>query len=103
MKKKKKEKGKGRLSPPVFTRLIRYDFVSLMAKGKRRKRCFVTVGTTKFEDLVKGMDTEVVLEALVSAGYTNLVLQIGGTIRTNGCAQTKDNNKKEQGEAEERH
>ena len=70
-----------------------------MAKGKRqRKRCFVTVGTTKFEDLVKGMDTEVVLEALVSAGYTNLVLQIGrGQYEPTGVLKPKTTTKKNKG------
>ncbi|QDZ23959.1 glycosyltransferase [Chloropicon primus] len=45
--------------------------------GTRGKRCFVTVGTTKFEDLIRSVDSEEVRDALVRAGYTNLTLQIG--------------------------
>ena len=99
VKKKKKGKGKGTtVSSCVHEVDSDDDFVSLMAKGKRRKRCFVTVGTTKFEDLVKGMDTEVVLEALVSAGYTNLVLQIGrGQYEPTGVLKPKTTTKKNKG------
>ena len=100
--KKKKGKGKGKGTTVSSDCVHEVDsddgFVSL-AKGKRRrKRCFVTVGTTKFEDLVKGMDTEVVLEALVSAGYTNLVLQIGkGQYEPTGVLKPKTTTKKNKG------
>eukprot|EP00215_Chloropicon_roscoffensis_P002193 CAMPEP_0198467446 /NCGR_PEP_ID=MMETSP1456-20131121/4664_1 /TAXON_ID=1461544 ORGANISM="Unidentified sp., Strain RCC1871" /NCGR_SAMPLE_ID=MMETSP1456 /ASSEMBLY_ACC=CAM_ASM_001119 /LENGTH=259 /DNA_ID=CAMNT_0044193467 /DNA_START=58 /DNA_END=837 /DNA_ORIENTATION=- len=99
VKKKKKGKGKGTtVSSCVHEVDSDSGFVSLKAKGKRRKRCFVTVGTTKFEDLVKGMDTEVVLEALMSAGYTNLVLQIGrGQYEPTGVLKPKTTTKKNKG------
>ena len=81
----KKKKGKG-------------TTVSSCVHEVDSKRCFVTVGTTKFEDLVKGMDTEVVLEALVSAGYTNLVLQIGrGQYEPTGVLKPKTTTKKNKG------
>jgi beta-1,4-N-acetylglucosaminyltransferase len=38
---------------------------------------FVTVGTTKFEELVKMVDSKEVKEALVQRGYDRLVVQFG--------------------------
>lgn len=37
----------------------------------------VTVGTTKFDALVKAVDSTAVADALVARGYTRLVIQIG--------------------------
>lgn len=37
----------------------------------------MTVGTTKFEELIRAVDSPEVLEALLVAGYTSLTLQIG--------------------------
>jgi len=98
----KKKRGKGKASSTVTrsssSKVLQQSFVS----ASPRKRCFVTVGTTKFEDLVRGMDTEVVLDALVSAGYTDLVLQIGkgkyeptGVLKPNTTKKNKGRRKKE--------
>ncbi|CAG9332731.1 unnamed protein product [Blepharisma stoltei] len=38
---------------------------------------FVTVGTTKFEELIKAIDTDEVLEALRDQGLTKVLCQIG--------------------------
>mmetsp|Transcript_4260 Transcript_4260/g.11016 ORF Transcript_4260/g.11016 Transcript_4260/m.11016 type:complete len:192 (+) Transcript_4260:283-858(+) len=41
------------------------------------KLAFLTVGTTKFDKLVKAIDDKLVLKTLVESGYTRLTLQIG--------------------------
>lgn len=38
---------------------------------------FVTVGTTKFDALIRAVDRQTFADALVAAGYTRLVMQIG--------------------------
>lgn len=38
---------------------------------------FVTVGTTKFEELIRSIDSDEVLKALRNRGYTHVVVQIG--------------------------
>jgi beta-1,4-N-acetylglucosaminyltransferase len=47
------------------------------ATRKEKKAAFVTVGTTKFEQLIRAIDSPLVLSALLDAGYTHLTLQIG--------------------------
>lgn len=44
-----------------------------------KKKIFVTVGTTKFDELIKAVLSSEVLEALSLKGYMELVLQIGKT------------------------
>lgn len=38
---------------------------------------FVTVGTTKFDALIRAVDQQAFADVLVAAGYTRLVMQIG--------------------------
>ncbi|KAL4427919.1 hypothetical protein ABPG75_002008 [Micractinium tetrahymenae] len=38
---------------------------------------FVTVGTTKFDALIRAVDRQAFADTLVAAGYTRLVMQIG--------------------------
>ncbi|KAI8470239.1 MAG: glycosyl transferase [Monoraphidium minutum] len=42
-----------------------------------RKSVLVTVGTTKFEALIRAVDTQAFSDALVSKGYSRLVIQKG--------------------------
>jgi beta-1,4-N-acetylglucosaminyltransferase len=44
---------------------------------KTGKKIFITVGTTKFEELIKHLDEEETLKVFKEFGYTNLVYQIG--------------------------
>ena len=44
---------------------------------KEQKTVFVTVGTTKFDELIKGTTSDVALEWMVSQGYTHLIVQYG--------------------------
>lgn len=37
----------------------------------------VTVGSTKFDELIKAVDNERVADALVAKGYDKLILQVG--------------------------
>lgn len=37
---------------------------------------FVTVGTTKFDALIRAVDQQAFADALVAAGYTRLVMQV---------------------------
>lgn len=41
------------------------------------KHVFVTVGTTKFDALVRAVDDATVLETLYRKGFTSLLAQIG--------------------------
>ncbi|XP_063046695.1 UDP-N-acetylglucosamine transferase subunit ALG13 homolog [Engraulis encrasicolus] len=41
------------------------------------KRVFVTVGTTRFDELIDSVTSEETVQALVGRGYTELVLQVG--------------------------
>ncbi|TGZ39023.1 Uncharacterized protein DBV15_02387 [Temnothorax longispinosus] len=43
------------------------------------KTVFVTVGTTKFDDLITTVLSRAVLEALSARGYKHLILQIGNS------------------------
>jgi beta-1,4-N-acetylglucosaminyltransferase len=45
--------------------------------GSGGKMCFVTVGTTNFNDLIVSLDQEQTLASLRARGFTELVLQIG--------------------------
>ncbi|XP_057873702.1 uncharacterized protein LOC131079691 isoform X2 [Cryptomeria japonica] len=45
--------------------------------GESERTVFVTVGTTSFDSLVKAVDSTQCKEALVSKGYTNLLIQLG--------------------------
>ncbi len=45
-----------------------------------KKTCFVTVGTTKFEALIEAMDSDPVLEALESRGFSRVLVQFGNGI-----------------------
>ncbi|KAG9439042.1 hypothetical protein H6P81_019207 [Aristolochia fimbriata] len=47
------------------------------ADGASRKTVFVTVGTTCFDSLVRGVDTHSVKEELSRKGYTDLLIQMG--------------------------
>ena len=38
---------------------------------------FVTVGTTKFDALIRAVDSQAFADTLVARGYTRLVMQIG--------------------------
>ncbi|XP_014210134.1 UDP-N-acetylglucosamine transferase subunit ALG13 homolog [Copidosoma floridanum] len=42
-----------------------------------RKKIFVTVGTTKFDDLIKTITTDEVLQELSKKGYSEMIMQIG--------------------------
>ncbi|XP_076766023.1 alg13 UDP-N-acetylglucosaminyltransferase subunit [Xylocopa sonorina] len=46
---------------------------------------FVTVGTTKFDELIRTLLTSEILEALSSKGYNELVLQVGKTLYVPDC------------------
>jgi len=43
----------------------------------KEKRVFVTVGSTKFDDLIKAVDTQNFITVLEKAGYTSLHIQTG--------------------------
>ncbi|XP_012257956.2 UDP-N-acetylglucosamine transferase subunit ALG13 homolog [Athalia rosae] len=43
------------------------------------KKVFVTVGTTKFDELINTVTTPEVLKALSNRGYNHLILQIGNS------------------------
>ncbi|XP_034174011.2 alg13 UDP-N-acetylglucosaminyltransferase subunit [Osmia lignaria lignaria] len=45
-----------------------------------KKKVFVTVGTTKFDELIRTALSSEVLEALSSRGYNEMILQIGKTL-----------------------
>jgi beta-1,4-N-acetylglucosaminyltransferase len=38
---------------------------------------FVTVGTTRFDALIRAVDRRAFADVLVAAGYTRLIMQIG--------------------------
>ncbi len=44
---------------------------------KKKKSCFVTVGTTQFDTLIKTLDSIQTLETLLAAGVSQLILQVG--------------------------
>ncbi|XP_076628375.1 alg13 UDP-N-acetylglucosaminyltransferase subunit [Colletes latitarsis] len=50
-----------------------------------RKRVFVTVGTTKFDELIETVLNSEILEALSLKGYNELILQIGKTSYVPNC------------------
>ncbi|OIW10229.1 hypothetical protein TanjilG_27980 [Lupinus angustifolius] len=43
----------------------------------KRRVVFVTVGTTRFDSLVKSVDSEIVKQELFAKGYTHLLIQLG--------------------------
>jgi beta-1,4-N-acetylglucosaminyltransferase len=45
--------------------------------GDGAKLAFVTVGTTKFDDLIRALDTDACLEALAARGFSRVLMQIG--------------------------
>ncbi|XP_017878832.1 UDP-N-acetylglucosamine transferase subunit ALG13 homolog [Ceratina calcarata] len=51
-----------------------------------KKKIFVTVGTTKFDELIEKLLSREVLEALSMKGYNELVLQIGKTSLIPDCS-----------------
>lgn len=50
-----------------------------------KKRIFVTVGTTKFDELIEKVLSREILEVLATKGYNELVLQIGKTSLIPDC------------------
>jgi beta-1,4-N-acetylglucosaminyltransferase len=52
--------------------LIFHRTVAMSGRG-----VFVTVGTTKFEDLIREVDKKEFIEVLLSQGYTSMKVQIG--------------------------
>lgn len=50
-----------------------------------KKKIFVTVGTTKFDELIKTVLSSEVLEILSSKGYNEIILQIGKTLFIPNC------------------
>ncbi|XP_078036871.1 alg13 UDP-N-acetylglucosaminyltransferase subunit [Augochlora pura] len=50
-----------------------------------RKKVFVTVGTTTFDELIKTVLTAEILEALSLKGYNELILQIGKSTLEPDC------------------
>ncbi|XP_003703929.1 alg13 UDP-N-acetylglucosaminyltransferase subunit [Megachile rotundata] len=50
-----------------------------------KKTVFVTVGTTKFDDLIKTVLTSEILQALSLKGYNEMILQIGKTVFVPDC------------------
>jgi len=40
-------------------------------------KCFTTVGSTHFEDLIRSVDSQAVQSALREKGYSQCMLQIG--------------------------
>ncbi|KZC09855.1 UDP-N-acetylglucosamine transferase subunit ALG13 like protein [Dufourea novaeangliae] len=50
-----------------------------------RKRIFVTVGTTNFDELIETVLSSDILEALSSKGYNELILQIGKSSLAPDC------------------
>ncbi|KAF3423475.1 hypothetical protein E2986_10604 [Frieseomelitta varia] len=51
-----------------------------------KKTIFVTVGTTKFDELIATMLSREILEALSSKGYYEIILQIGKTSFVPDCS-----------------
>lgn len=45
--------------------------------ARLERTVFVTVGTTKFDALIRAVDQQAFADVLVAAGYTRLVMQIG--------------------------
>lgn len=45
--------------------------------SNKKKTVLVTLGTTKFEEFIKKMDSEEILEVLKQFGYKRIVFQIG--------------------------
>jgi beta-1,4-N-acetylglucosaminyltransferase len=57
----------------------------------KKKTVLVTLGTTKFEDFIKKMDSEEILEVLKSFGYNKIVFQIGkGEYEPSNYKKVKD-------------
>ncbi|WIA10315.1 hypothetical protein OEZ86_000456 [Tetradesmus obliquus] len=48
-----------------------------MVQTRGQRSVFVTVGTTKFEDLIKAVDTPEFAAALAAKGYSQLIIQKG--------------------------
>ena len=48
-----------------------------MPPAAAERAVFVTVGTTKFDALIRAVDQQAFADVLVAAGYTRLVMQIG--------------------------
>ncbi|KAF6251648.1 glycosyl transferase [Scenedesmus sp. NREL 46B-D3] len=48
-----------------------------MVQTRGQRSVFVTVGTTKFEDLIKAVDTPEFAASLAAKGYTQLIIQKG--------------------------
>ena len=44
--------------------------------GEGGKRAFVTVGTTKFDALIKAMDSLAVADELAVQGFSDLIMQV---------------------------
>lgn len=51
-----------------------------------KKTIFVTVGTTKFDELIATVLSREILEALSSKGYYKIILQIGKTLFVPNCS-----------------
>lgn len=49
------------------------------APGRAERTVFVTVGTTKFDALIRAVDQGAVADALAACGYTRLVMQVGAS------------------------
>ena len=54
--------------------------------GGEDRICFVTVGTTSFDELVRQMDSPAIHEHLRRLGMTKLVVQVGRGVYTPKCA-----------------
>ena len=59
--------------------------MTLLEMALLKKKVFVTVGTTKFHELIETVLTSAVLEALSLKGYNELILQIGKTSLAPDC------------------
>lgn len=44
------------------------------------RRCFVTVGTTEFDALIRAVLTEAVLDQLAALGITDMLIQYGSGV-----------------------
>ena len=54
------------------------------------KQAFFTVGSTKFDDLVRQMDTDDVAEALTKRGFSKLVMQVCRALLLRRVRQTTE-------------
>jgi beta-1,4-N-acetylglucosaminyltransferase len=66
-----------RHSPPPREPPLLPGANTMLGEGKARRTCIVTVGSTKFDDLIRAVDTPAFYDAVTDLGINHVMIQIG--------------------------